>query len=103
MLQHGHVTFFVEDNGILRGLVTLQQIKALPREEWLNTPLQTIMIPSGDLVVVEPHVSLQQVMDTMDERAISQMPVVDGDRVIGMVTREGLLRVLRNAMELGTR
>jgi Zn-dependent protease/CBS domain-containing protein len=103
VLQHGHVSFIVEDNGILRGMVTLQEIKALPREEWQNTPLQSVMIPAGDLVVVEPNVSLQTVMETMDERGVNQMPVVDGDRVLGMVTRDGLLRVLRMQMEFGVR
>jgi Zn-dependent protease len=101
ILQHGLVTFIVEDNGILRGLVTLQDVKATPREEWLNTPLQTIMVPARDLVVVEPHVTLLKVMEAMDERGVSQMPVVDGDRVLGIVTREGLLRILRTQMEFG--
>lgn len=103
ILQHGHVTFVVEDDGVLRGIVTLQEVKALAREEWPNTPLQSIMIPTSDLVVVEAHVSLQQVMEVMDERGINQMPVADGDRVLGIVTRDGLLRVLRTQMELGMR
>jgi len=103
ILQHGFVAFIVEDDGILRGMVTLQEVKAMPREEWPNTPLQTIMIPAGDLVVVEPSISLLTVMGAMDERGISQMPVVEEDRVVGIVTREGLLRVLRNQMEFGSK
>jgi Zn-dependent protease/CBS domain-containing protein len=103
ILQHGLVTFIVEDDGVLRGLVTLQEVKATPREEWPNTPLQTIMVPAKDLVVVEPHVTLLQVMEAMDERGVNQMPVVDGDRVLGIVTREGLSRILRTQMEVGNR
>jgi len=103
ILQHGHRTFVVEDNGVLLGLVTLHEIKATPREEWAVTPVQSIMIPARDLVVVEPTVSLETVVATMDERGVNQMPVVEGDRVIGMVTREGLLRVLRNQLDLGIR
>jgi len=103
VLQHGLVTFIVEDQSILRGMVTLQEVKATPREEWPNTPLQSIMIPANDLVVVEPHVSLQAVMDAMDERGVSQMPVVEDDRVVGIVTREALLRIVRNQLEFGTR
>ncbi|KPK71247.1 MAG: hypothetical protein AMJ84_06475 [Acidithiobacillales bacterium SM23_46] len=103
ILQHGLRSFVVEDGGVLRGLVTLHEIKATPRQQWENTPLQSIMVPARDLVVVDPHASLQAVTETMDERSINQMPVVDGNRVIGIMTRERLLRVLRNQLELGTR
>jgi CBS domain-containing protein len=61
------------------------------------------MVPAKDLVVVEPHVTLLQVMEAMDERGVNQMPVVDGDRVLGIVTREGLSRILRTQMEVGNR
>jgi len=102
ILQHGLVTFVVEDDGVLRGMVTLHQVKATSREEWANTPLQSIMIPAREIVVVQSHVPLLTVMQMMDERAISQMPVVEEDHVLGIVTREGLLRVLRNQIEFGS-
>lgn len=103
ILQHGHRSFVVEDGSVLRGLLTLHEVKATPRHQWENTPLQSIMVPARDLVVVQPHASLQAVTETMDERRINQMPVVDGDRVIGIVTRERLLHVMRNQLELGAR
>lgn len=103
LLHQGLRTFFVEDNGVMRGLVTMDQVKATPREEWETTPLQTIMIPAQQLVIVEPHVPLQTVTMAMEERGIDQVPVVDDNRVVGMISREGIMRVLRNRLELGTR
>ncbi|MCX8038551.1 MAG: site-2 protease family protein [Candidatus Sumerlaeia bacterium] len=103
ILQHGHTLFVVEDDGVLKGIVSLSDVKTTPREEWPVTPLQRIMTPAAELVVVEPHESLQTVKETMEERGLAQMPVVEGDRVLGLVTRDGLLRVLHNEMEFGGR
>ncbi|MBM3335043.1 CBS domain-containing protein [Candidatus Sumerlaeota bacterium] len=103
ILQHGLITFVVEDAGTLRGMVTLNDVKAVPREEWDSTPLQSVMIPAQDLVALRALDSLQRAMELMDERGIHQAPVVEGDRVIGIVTRDGLLRILRTELEFGPR
>jgi CBS domain-containing protein len=103
ILQHGHRLFFVEDGGSLQGMVTLQEVKATARHDWPVTPVRSIMIPASELVVAEPHVSLQTVMRTMDEKGIGQMPVIQGDRVIGVITREVMHRILRTQLELGGR
>jgi Zn-dependent protease/CBS domain-containing protein len=100
ILHQGLNTFLVEADGMLRGLITLNEVKSTPQDEWPSTPLQSIMVPLRDLVVVEPNVPLERLRETMDERGLDQLPVVDNDQVVGMVSREGLARVLHNRAEL---
>jgi predicted transcriptional regulator len=37
----------------------------------------------------------------MDESNINQMPVVSGGGIIGLITRDNLIRLLRTRSELG--
>ena len=103
VLRQGFRTFIVEDNGTMRGLITMNEIKATQRDEWDVTPLQSIMIPAHRLAVAEPDAPLQVLMSTMEARGLEHIPIVDGDRVVGMVSRDGVMRVLRNRMELDPR
>ncbi|MCH8333841.1 XRE family transcriptional regulator, partial [Candidatus Sumerlaeota bacterium] len=39
----------------------------------------------------------------MNEAGVNQLPVIEGDQLLGGLTRETVLRIVRNRMELGWR
>ena len=101
VLHHGLHRFLVYDGSQLRGLVTLTDIKHVPREEWQTTSLQAIMRPCEQLHTVRPQESLERVMQRMDEYGVNQLPVVESGVFYGLVTRETIVRLLRSRMEVG--
>jgi len=102
ILTGGHHVFMVADEGRLVGILTLDDIKSVSQPSWEATPVREIMTPVDKLKVVHPDQDALSLLEQMEADDINQMPVVSGDRVIGLVTRDNLIRFLRIRAELGT-
>jgi Zn-dependent protease/CBS domain-containing protein len=100
IVPSGRRFFILADEGRLHGMVTLPDIKSLSQQKWATTPVKDIMTPADKLRAVSPDQDAWSVMTQMDEANINQMPVVSGNRVIGMVARDNLIRFLRTRSEL---
>ena len=48
-----------------------------------------------------PEQDALSILEQMDESSINQIPVVSGGGVIGLITRDNLIRLLRARSELG--
>ncbi|MBA2521649.1 MAG: site-2 protease family protein [Chloroflexia bacterium] len=101
-LPHGQRTFLVMDDEVPRGLVTLRNLAQVPRERWAWASVTEAMTPWSELTKVTPDIDLIEAMKLMDDQRVGQVPVVDGTRVVGLLTREEIIHLLRLRMELGT-
>jgi Zn-dependent protease/CBS domain-containing protein len=93
--------FFVSDNGHLRGLLTLREITAVPQRKWGFTTTEQAMVPFERLARVAPDTELMEALQMMDSANVNQVPVVEGDEVIGTLSREQVLHYIRLRAELG--
>jgi Zn-dependent protease/predicted transcriptional regulator len=100
VLRRGQRTLLVCEGTRLLGMVTLHQIKQIPKDEWDRCVVGQIMIPTAELAVAVPEQNLFQAFGRMSERGVSQLPVVEGGRLIGLLGREDVLRVLAVGMEM---
>jgi Zn-dependent protease/CBS domain-containing protein len=100
VLNKGCRTLAVSEGGKFLGLVTLHQIKELPRSSWASRMVCQIMIPIDRLITIMPEQNLLQAFQRMSERQVSQVPVVSDGALIGMLSREDVLRVFAIHMEL---
>ncbi|HSK94869.1 MAG TPA: site-2 protease family protein [Candidatus Angelobacter sp.] len=91
------------DDGGLAGLVTLTDVRRLPREQWDGARVTDIMTRYGDLATTRPDVPLVDALKLLQERDVGQLPVIehDGRDPVGMVSRRGILRLLEARMKLG--
>lgn len=101
VLAKGHHLFLVTEGERLKGMLTLQNIKSVPQSEWATTPVEKIMVPAERLKAASPDQDGLSVVEQMDENELNQMPVASEGRIIGLVTRDNLLRFLRARTELG--
>ena len=60
--------------GDLLALITLGDIRHVPREEWTQTPVGDVMIPLEKLHVVSPEQNLNDVLPLMAGRDVNQLP-----------------------------
>jgi CBS domain-containing protein len=91
------------DDGGLAGIVTLGDVRRLPRDAWPGVRVTDIMTRYGDLATIGPDAPMADALRLLQEREIGQLPVVedDGRNPVGMVTRRGILRLLEARMKLG--
>lgn len=101
LLPHGWRSAFVMQDEFLTGLITLSDIRHIPRDEWVQTPVGFAMTPLKRLHTVTPQQSLKEVLPLIVEQNINQVPVMESGRLIGMLSREDILRFLEVRSRLG--
>ncbi len=101
ILTGGRQCFLVADEGRLEGVLVLPNIKSISRRNWEVTQLREIMTPVDKLRTAHPDQNALSILEQMDESEIGQTPVVSERGVIGLITRDSLMRFLRIHSELG--
>jgi len=91
-----------EDGG-LAGVVSLQDVRRMPREQWEEARVTDVMTRYADLATIGPEAGLVDALRLLEERHVGQLPVVveDGRTPVGMVTRRGIVRLIDARMKLG--
>ncbi len=84
----------VERGDVLVGLVSLSDTKKFKRHDWVNHSVGEIMTPVEKLKVESVSSTVADVLKTMQETSVNQIPIVDGNEVIGWISRESLIRAL---------
>jgi Zn-dependent protease/CBS domain-containing protein len=100
ILASGRRCFPVVENGRALGLITMQNVKAVPREVRHRRTVMEAMIPMDKLKQVSPDEDLSTAMQLLTDEDVSQLLVVENNRIIGMVGRENLLSFIHTRAEL---
>jgi Zn-dependent protease/CBS domain-containing protein len=85
----------VEDGGHLVGMVTLGDIKDVPIEARDTTQIGTVMGGRDGLITVRPDEALADAVGKLTGRDLEQVPVMDADRFVGILTRADVMRQLQ--------
>jgi Zn-dependent protease/predicted transcriptional regulator len=97
----GRRAHLVVSDGKLVGLMRIEALQSVPREEWSSTSVQAVMIPREKLPWTAPDEPVLSVLERMRSANVDQLAVVRGDSVVGLVTRDSILRVVQARAELG--
>jgi Zn-dependent protease/CBS domain-containing protein len=81
-------------NGAL-GLVTLADIRKVPRSDWPTTPASQVTVPLPKLSSTRPDAVLWSAFEKMGRDGVNQLPVVESDQIVGILSREDVLHYLR--------
>lgn len=101
LLPHGWRGAFVVQVEQLAGLITLSDIRHIPHDEWAQTLVGMTMTPLEQLHAVSPEQSLNEVLPLMVNRDVNQVPVVTDGRLVGVVSREDIMRFVEIRRGLG--
>src|SRR5690606_22275665 len=109
MEEHDIRRLPVAQDGKLVGIVTLTDLlRAAPppsaglsiRElHYLLDKIKVAELMTRDVVTATPDTDLQAVAKIMGERKIGGIPVVEGDKVIGIITESDVFRALVKLLE----
>lgn len=100
LLRSGRRCFIVGSPEHPRGIITLTDVRTVPRSEWTNTSVQAVMQPLHRLHAVAPDASIEEVLQLMEHYNIAQIAVVRDEQVLGLIGREQLLHLIRNRLDL---
>lgn len=98
--RHHYKLFPVVDGDRLVGCVSTREVKGLPREEWDRQTVGAIATACTPENAVDPDTDAMQALGTMSRNGISRLMVVDGERLVGILTLKDLLKFFSLKMEL---
>ena len=100
ILATGQCYYLIGDDDKLKGIVTLNDVKKV-RKKHRGYHVERIMTPVSELKLAQPQQSAASVLGQMDEQWVDQMPVVEGEKIVGIVSRYSLERLAQTRNELG--
>jgi Zn-dependent protease/predicted transcriptional regulator len=102
VVRQGQRALLVIDGGRLAGLVSITDAKKEPQASWATTAVGAIMTPTP-LRTVSPEANVADALQLMVEESLNQVPVVQADRLVGLLSRADIMRFLQMRDELGLR
>lgn len=93
-------TFPVVENGRLVGCVSTRQIKNVPREEWSRRTVGTVAESCSLENTIGPEGDAIQALALMNRTQNSRLLVVEGGRLVGILSLKDMLRFFSLKMEL---
>jgi Zn-dependent protease/CBS domain-containing protein len=102
-LPQGLRSALVMQGDQLAGLITLSDIRHVQRAEWGKTPVGFAMVSIDKLHVVTPQQNLRDALPLMGGQNVNQLPVVEDGRLVGVLSRDAIIRALQVRQDLGLR
>ena len=101
VLRTGRRCHLVVTDGELMGLMSVHVLNRISHENWASTSVQAAMIPREQIHWTAPEEPVLSLLERMQNEDINQMPVVTAGQVVGLVSRESILRVVQTHAEVG--
>ncbi len=101
-LVHDHImqsddhAFPVVDNGELAGVVTLEDVRKVSRDNWDTTNVREVMTPVAELTIVTTAEDAAETLNKLSRRDVRQIPVVEEDgSLAGLLRRRDIVKWLQ--------
>jgi chloride channel protein, CIC family len=86
-----HRGFPIVDEGRLVGIVTQSDLDVFTSQLWnMKIPLSKIMVQQ--VITVAPEATLTSILHLISRHKVSRLPVVDGRKLVGIITRADIIR-----------
>jgi CBS domain-containing protein len=101
MFREKHRGYPVMEDGELQGIVTLTDLQKVPDEQRDSIRVGEVM--ARNIYVIAPEEEASVAMKMMNEKGIRRLPVMDSGRLVGIVSREDLVRAIELCSERSER
>lgn len=95
-----HKLYPVVDDGQLQGCVTLAQVKQVPREKWDWVRVRDIAVGCSEDNTVGPGTDAMEALTKMRANGVSRLMVVEGQKLVGVLSLKDLMEFLSMKIEL---
>jgi len=100
-LRHHFICYPVVDSGRPLGLVTIRDVKHVPRERWDDTTVAEAMTPLTEDTSLSPDDDVPTAMRKMSVSGLGRLPVLVEGSLVGIVTRRDIMNHLQIRTDLG--
>ena len=101
-LRFGYGGFPVVSDGRVLGVLSLSHVRHCQPQERAHEKVRDIMHAPGPGLEIAPGASALEAMQKMNEANSGRLVVVDGGKMVGLITRTGLARIIQMKTQLST-
>jgi Zn-dependent protease len=94
-LRTGYGGFPVVDDGRFLGILTLREVKDVPREDWGRVKVSEVFVLHDKRWEVSPETDAMKALELMIKEDKGRIVVTKGDKIIGLITRNGIARYVQ--------
>ncbi|MGQ9646892.1 MAG: site-2 protease family protein [Thermodesulfobacteriota bacterium] len=94
-LRYGYGGFPVIDDGKFLGILTLKEVKNVPREDWGRVKVSEVYVPHDKKWEVPPDADVTRALELMIKEDKGRIVVTERDKIIGLITRNGIARYVQ--------
>jgi len=99
-MRSRYVAFPVMENQAPVGLVTLHQLREVPRDSWGYVPVREVMLPIEPGLVVAPDDVVTTVIDRLQSSPARRVLVMQDGRLVGIISARDITHWLERARQL---
>ncbi len=105
-LVHNHImqrddqAFPVLDDDQFVGIVTLDDVRSVPKETWKEKTVRQIMTPRDQLVTGAPDECADEAMNKLIQSDVRQVPILQDGSLLGLLRRQDLIKWLQLESDL---
>jgi CBS domain-containing protein len=99
-LRKKYAAYPVVKDGTVVGLITMEDVKDIPKNRWGEVTVGEIMKPLSRVATVEPEASAADVMYKMSRMGVGRVLVMKDSRLLGIVSRRDLTHLIYVKTEL---
>ena len=87
--------FPVLSNGIVTGVVTIENLKNISRDRWQQEIIRNIRTPLKNNMCVSPEDTVSQAMKKIFENGLGRVLVIEETQLLGIISRTDILNHIR--------
>jgi Zn-dependent protease/CBS domain-containing protein len=99
VFRYPYKMFPVVDEGRLAGVVTVDQLKVVPREEWNGRTVKEIAGTCTEVNTIDPEADATKALEKMNRTGTSRLMVVDHGKLVGILALRDLLSFLSRKLD----
>jgi CBS domain-containing protein len=101
VMVHSHPAYPVFDGDRLLGLISLNDLRNVPRERRSTMRASEVVSPLTEAQTVAPTTGVWEALGKMMSGSQGRLLVLEEGRLVGIVSRTDVMHVMRRRMELG--
>ncbi len=99
--KHQFTNFPVFERGEFLGMVSLDDVKEVPKELWPFKQVRDIMLPAEHVPSLKPDEDATEALARMVSDDLGRMPVIENGKLVGIVSRRDIMNLFKIKTDLG--
>lgn len=96
-----HTTFPVVEDDTILGIITLHDIKEIPRGNWHQTLAKDAMTPLTKGLTASKNMDAMEALSKMATNGVSRLLVIEDSKLVGILSQRDIIRLFEFKTEIG--